>query len=301
LVAARAATKPEPGVLDVALHTVTGLASRPLQMARVVPSTVRAVAGLVSHRRSAADTSGAAMPLTAPRVSFNGSITPGRVVAYADIDLADVKAIKAVVGGTFNDAIVAICGGAFRNYLENKGELPDSSLIAVVPVSVRGGDDDVAANRVSAMFTSLGTDEADPVERLKKVHQANQVGKGDQAAMGDELVMRFGELAPPNTTAAIARIYSALRVADLHPVVHNVVVSNVAGPPIRIYTSGVEVVGLYPLGPVLEGPGLNITIVSYVDHVGVGLIASDKMPDLPDLAAEFPHAVEQMLTAVRGG
>jgi diacylglycerol O-acyltransferase len=295
---ARAAQQPEPGVLDVALHTVTGLALRPLRVARLLPTTVRAVAGLVSHRRSAAD---GALPLTAPRAPFNGAITPGRVVAYVDISLADVKAIKRAVGGTFNDAVIGICGGAFRSYLDKRGELPVASLIAVVPVSVRGGVEDDAANRVSAMFTSLATDVADPLERLKAVRQANEVAKGDQEAMGDELVMRFGELAPPNTTAAIARFYSALRLADRHPVVHNVVVSNVAGPPVPIYLAGVLVEGLYPLGPVLEGPGLNITIVSYHDHVGVGLIAcSDRMPDLADLAAEFPRAVQQTLAAIAG-
>ncbi len=299
--AARADNKPQPGLLDVALHTATGLALRPLQIAKLLPTTVKAVAGLVSYRRGDADTSGGAIPLVAPRAPFNGSITPGRVVAYTDISLADVKTIKAAVGGTFNDALIALCGGAFRNYLEKRGELPDSSLIAVVPVSVRGDESDDAANRVSAMFTILGTDIADPIERLRVVRQANQVAKGDQAAVGSELVMRFGEVAPPNTTAVIARFYSALRLADRHPVVHNVVVSNVAGPPITIYLAGATVEGLYPMGPVLEGPGLNITIVSYVDHVGVGLIAcSDRMPDLADLAAEFPRAVEQTLAAVGG-
>lgn len=299
---ARAAQRPEPGVLDVALHTVTGLALRPLQVARLLPATVRAVAGIVGHRRSGEDTSGGAIPLSAPRLPFNGAITSGRVVAYVDISLEDVKAIKTAAGGTFNDAVIAICGGALRGYLDKRGELPDSSLIAVVPVSVRGGEDDEAANRVSAMFTSLATDVADPIERLRVVRRANLVGKGDQAAMGDELVMRFGELAPPNTTAVIARVYSAFRLANLHPVVHNVVVSNVAGPPIPIYLAGAEALGLYPLGPVLEGPGLNITIVSYAGHVGVGLIAcSDRMPDLADLAAEFPRSVAQTLAAVTAG
>jgi diacylglycerol O-acyltransferase len=285
-------------VLDVALHTVTGLATRPLHTVRLLPSAVKAVAGLVSHR-AGGDASGGAVPLNAPRAPFNGAITPGRVVSLVDVPLDDVKAVKAAVGGTFNDAVIALCGGALRRYLAKRDELPDSSLIAVIPVSVRGGEDDTAANRVSAMFTSLGTDVADPLERLKVVRQANQVGKGDHAALGNELIMRVGELAPPNTTTAIARFYSALRLADLHPVVHNVVVSNVAGPPIQIYLAGAKVEGLYPLGPVLEGPGLNVTIVSYRDRVGFGLIeCSDRLPDLADLAAEFPAALEETLAAI---
>ncbi|MGB8650506.1 MAG: wax ester/triacylglycerol synthase family O-acyltransferase [Mycobacteriales bacterium] len=295
---AKAANKPEPGLLDVALHTVTGLALRPLQLARLLPTTAKAVAGLARHR-TGGESSGGAVPLNAPRAPFNGAITPGRVVAYVDVPLADVKAVKAAVGGTFNDAITALCGGAFRGYLDKLDALPDSSLIAVVPVSVRGGEDDDGANRVSAMFTVLGTDIADPVERLQVVRQANQVAKGDHAALGNDLLSRMSQLAPPNTTTAIARFYSALRLANLHPVVHNVVISNVSGPPIQIYMAGLPVEGLFPLGPVLEGPALNITAVSYRDRVGFGLIAcSDRMPDLPDLAAQFPLALEETLAAL---
>jgi diacylglycerol O-acyltransferase len=290
--------RPAPGLVDVTLHTLGGLALRPLQTARLVPTTVKAVFGLVSHRRGASDTSGGAVPLTAPRLPFNGSITAGRTVSFVDVSLADVKKIKTAAGGTFNDAITGICGTAFRRYLLKHDQLPDSSLIAVVPVSTRG-DDDSGGNKVSAMFTTLATDEPDPLKRLELVRQANTVGKGDTAALGNDLLQRVGELAPPNTTAAVARFYSALRLADRGPVVHNVVISNVAGPPFAIHLAGAKVLGLYPLGPVLEGPGLNITVVSYTDHVGFGLIAcSENMPDLPALAAEFPAAVQELLEAI---
>jgi hypothetical protein len=133
------------------------------------------------------------------------------------------------------------------------------------------------------------------------VHQSNKVAKGQQAAVGDDIVAQISAVAPPNTTTALAWVYSTLRFADFHPVVHNLVLSNVAGPPIQIYIAGVKVEGLYPLGPVMEGPGLNVTIVSYRDRVGFGLIAcSDNLPDIDDLAAEFPRAVDEMLAAVRG-
>ncbi len=296
---ARAARRPEPGFFDIALHTLTGFALRPVKLAQLLPTAAQAVSGIVSHRRSDLDTSGGAIPLTAPRVAFNGAIGPGRVVAYVDVSLADVKAIKSAVGGTFNDAVIAITGGALRRYLEKRDDLPESSLTAVVPVSIRGDETDTAANRTSAMFTSLGTDIADPLERLRAVQQANKVGKGDQRAVPEDIVARVSDVAPPNTTAALARFYSFLRLADRGPQVHNVVVSNVAGPPIQIYLAGAKVEGLFPLGPVLEGTGLNVTIVSYRDRVGFGLIASsENLPDLDDLAAEIPAAVEETLYAI---
>jgi diacylglycerol O-acyltransferase / wax synthase len=289
---------PEPSVLDVARHTATGLALWPVKALRVVPTAVKAVANVVGQQLGSTDTAGGAMPLTAPRTPFNGRISPYRKVAYADVSLTDVKTIKNVVGGTVNDAVIAICGGALRAYLEKRGELPDSSLIASCPVSVRT-DDDSSGNAVSAMFTSLGTDIADPLERLKAVRQANLVGKGTHKAMGESLVAQVGDLLPANITTGLARTYSALRLADFHPVVQNLVVSNIPGPPFDMFFAHVKVCGLYPLGPVLEGAGLNVTLVSVGDRIDIGLIAcAERMPDLDDLAAEFPAAVWELLALI---
>ena len=289
---------PEPSALTIARHTATGLALWPVKALQIVPTAVRAVANVVSHQLGSADTAGGAMPLTAPRTPFNGRISPQRKVAYADISLADVKTIKNAVGGTVNDAIIAICGGALRSYLEKRGELPESSLIASCPVSVRG-DDDTSGNAVSAMFTSLATDVADPLERLKAVRQANLVGKSTHKAMGESLVAEVGDLLPANLTTGLARAYSALRLADFHPVVQNLVISNVPGPPFDMYFSGLRVCGMYPLGPVLEGAGLNVTLVSLGDQIHIGLIScAERMPDLDDFAAEFAPAVQELLDAI---
>jgi WS/DGAT/MGAT family acyltransferase len=290
---------PDPGLPGLALHTAWGLATRPLGIAKLLPTVARSAVSLVrSRQEKAGEGQSGAVPFSAPRAPFNGRISPQRSVAFADVALTDIKAVKNAVGGTFNDAVIAICGGAFRHYLLERDALPDTSLIAVIPVSVRDDDDVTAANRTSAMFTTLATDLEDPLERLEVVRQANLVGKADHEAVGGDLLFQAAELAPPNTTSLIARIYSAARLADVHPVVHNVVISNVAGPPIQIYLAGGKLEGVFPLGPVLEGPGLNITIVSYKDRVGFGLIACRKqMPDVADLAAAVPVALAELLEA----
>jgi WS/DGAT/MGAT family acyltransferase len=295
-----AATAPasDPGLASLVVHEAVGLAMRPLGVVKLVPQVAKSVVNLVASRRATGSGGSGAIPFTAPRVPFNGTIGPDRVVSLVDVALDDIKAVKNAAGGTFNDAVIAICGGAFRRYLEARGELPDSSLIAVVPVSVRSDDDSQAANRTSAMFTSLGTDIDDPVKRHESVRSANDIGKADQKALGDEFIVQAAELASPNVTSLIARLYSTARLADLHPVVHNVVISNVAGPPFQIYFAGAKVEGLFPLGPVLEGPGLNVTVVSYRDRVGFGLIAcKDRLPDLDELAAQVAPALEELLAA----
>ncbi len=297
---AATASAPEPGIPALVLHTAVGLALRPLGAARLVPAVARSAVSLVRSRRASGSGSSGAIPFTAPRAPFNGTISAERVVSLVDVPLEDLKAVKKATGATFNDVVIAVCGGAFRRYLEARGELPDSSLIAVVPVSVRSDDDSTAANRTSAMFTSLGTDIADPLERLAFVRGANDVGKADQKALGDEFIVQAAELASPNVSALVARLYSTTRLADLHPVVHNVVISNVAGPPIQIYFAGAKVERVFPLGPVLDGPGLNITVVSYRDRVGFGLIACKRqMPDVADLAAQISPTLDQLLTAAR--
>jgi WS/DGAT/MGAT family acyltransferase len=301
LVAATVPTS-DPGLPALVMHEAVGLAMRPLGVVRLVPQVAKSAVNLVMSRRSGGGGTSGAIPFTAPRAPFNGTISPDRIVSLVDVALDDIKAVKNAAGGTFNDAVIAICGGAFRRYLEAHGELPDSSLIAVVPVSVRSEDDTQAANRTSAMFTSLGTDIDDPLKRHESVRSANDIGKADQKALGDELIVQAAELASPNVTSLIARLYSTARLADMHPVVHNVVISNVAGPPIQIYFAGAKVERVFPLGPVLEGPGLNITVVSYRDRVGFGLIGcKERIPDLADLAAQVAPALDELLTATKAG
>ena len=109
-----------------------------------------------------------AAPLTAPRTSFNGTITGHRSVALADMSLDDIKAIKNAAGVTVNDAVVAICAGAMRSWLEERGELPAEPLVSMVPVSVRKREEMGSfGNRVSTMFVPIPTDEADPRRRAR--------------------------------------------------------------------------------------------------------------------------------------
>lgn len=292
-------TAAEPTVRALVAHTARGVLSWPVELARVLPKTGQSLLRLVRSRGGEDGTSGGAVPFTAPRAPFNGRIGASREVALVDVALDDVKAVKNAAGGTFNDAVMAICGTALRRYLAAHGDVPDSSLIAVVPVSVRGGDGDDSANKTSAMFTSLATDVADPKERLAAVRRSNTAGKAVHAAFGDEILAQAAELAPPNLTSLAARFYSASGLAEMHPVVHNVVISNVPGPPFQVYLAGAPVQSIFPLGPVLEGSGLNITVISYRDRVGFGLIAcGERMPDLSALAAEVPAAVQELLEAV---
>jgi diacylglycerol O-acyltransferase len=243
-----------------------------------------------------------AAPLTAPRTSFNGTITGRRSIAISEMDLDVIKEIKKATGTTVNDVVLAVAGGALRSYLEDRDELPDTSLLATVPVSVRDESKrSDGANKVSALFTKLGTDMADPLERLQELSTANRNAKDHHKAISADSLQDWAEFAAPSTFGLAVRAYASLRLAERHPVVHNLVISNVPGPPVPLYFMGARIEGLHPLGPVFHGAGLNITVMSNNGRMGVGVIAArDSVPDVDDLASRFPAELKRLHKAVVG-
>jgi WS/DGAT/MGAT family acyltransferase len=280
-------------VVDGALR----LATRPVKFARLMPSTLGTATGWIERSRR-----GRAMPtpFTAPRTSFNGTITGHRSVAFVRMDLADVKEVKNAFGCTVNDVVLTMCSGALRKYLADRDELPEQSLLAMVPVSVHGKSDAPGTNKVSGMFASLASDIADPVQRLSAIAEQNLVAKEHHKALSASLLQDWAQFAAPNTFALAVRVYSKLRLAERHPVIHNLVISNVPGPPMPIYFMGGRIIGFYPFGPVFHGAGLNITVLSNDGHLDVGLIACRELaPDLWDLADDMPIALEELRSAAK--
>ena len=273
------------------------LPTLPLNAARLMAPSMQLVTRSVSRARAG---TAMAAPLTAPRTSFNGTITGHRAIGLAELSLGDIREIKAATDTTVNDVVLAIAGGALRSYLENRGELPTSSLLATVPVSVRDSSRrEAGANKVSALFTHLGTDTDDPLERLEDLARGNRNAKEHHNAISADSLQDWAEFAAPRTFGLAVRAYAGLRLAERHPVVHNLVISNVPGPPVPLYFMGAEIVGLYPLGPVFHGAGLNITVMSNNGRVGVGIIACrESMPKVDDLAQRFPAALAELKEAV---
>ncbi|GAA5057551.1 WS/DGAT/MGAT family O-acyltransferase [Nocardia callitridis] len=268
-------------------------------MLAMVPKTLGMVAGFADRRRK--NQSGMALPFSAPRTPFNRTITPHRAVAFTDTDIAAIKEIKSAFGVKVNDVVLTIVAGVLRSYLLAHGELPDRSLMASVPVSVHDSTRHTKGiNKVSALFARLGTDIEDPAQRLREVAEANRDAKEEHDLVGSDFLQDWSKYAPPNTFQLGARMYSALRLAEKHPVVHNLVVSNVPGPPAPLYFLGVPVAGMYPFGPVFHGAGLTVTVLSTHNALNFGFIAcKESVPDIADLADAVPAVVTELLTAAR--
>ena len=297
-----------PNDLELVAFAARSLARQPVRLVRTIPATVRSVVNIVSRRRGGA--SGMATPFSAPRTPWNGAITPHRIVAVGTLSLDDVKAVKNHFGTTVNDVVLALCSGALRKYLLAHGATVDTPLVSVVPISVRaeaaatGADateglaTEAGANQVSAMFVSLATELADPTERLRAIARLTRGAKDEHNALGAAVLMNWAEFAAPGVFARAMRLYSTMNLADRHRPIHNVIISNVPGPPFPLYLAGSRLEVLAPLGPIMEGAGLNITVMSYIDRIDVGLIACRELiPDIWDLADDFSASMEELKKA----
>jgi diacylglycerol O-acyltransferase / wax synthase len=280
-------------LLDATAHRLR-TPMRPLvALWRTAASVTRMTTSTARTRLARGDR--AAGPFDAPRTAFNSTLTPRRTVAFGATSLEAVKETRRAFDVTVNDVVLAACTTGLRRRLERDGTLPDRPLTCSVPVSVHGRGDDSSTNQVSAMFVHLPVHVADPVERLEQVHHSSRSAKRVQGAMGPEMIGDVVDLIPPPLFHLSAGLWSQARLPDRLPPVHNLIVSNVAGSPDPLYIAGAEVVGLYPFGPLMEGAALNVTVISHLHDLDVGLIACpDLLPDLDRLLEDMIEAFDEL-------
>ncbi|WP_313675722.1 wax ester/triacylglycerol synthase family O-acyltransferase [Mycolicibacterium sp.] len=278
--------------LRIALGGLGRFAARPVNLATsVLPSTVTTAVDTV--RRIVGGRTMAA-PFAAPHTAFNGSISARRNVAFSQLELADIKVIKDHYRVKVNDVVMALVSGVLRNYLSDREELPESTLVAMIPVSVHDRSDRPGRNQVSGMFASLQTHIEDPVERLRAIADANTVAKEHSSAIGATLLQDWSQFAGPAVFGVAMRVYARIGLTESRPV-HNLVVSNVPGPQVPLYFLGAEVEAMYPLGPIFHSAGLNITVMSLNGRLNVGLISCpDLLPDLWDMADGFADGIAEL-------
>ncbi len=290
-----------PNDAELVAHALTSRARSALGLGNLLNQTAQSVGRVIKGRRNPDGPVGA-VPLTAPRVPWNGPTSGRRDVAFARVPLATVKELKTAFGCTVNDVVLALCAGTLRRYLDQHDALPPDPLVAVCPVSVRAGDgtDTPGSNKVSALFTSLATQLDDPVERLEAIRTTTRGAKEEHNAIGATMLQDWAEFAGPNVFNLASRLYSSMNLANVHRPVHNLIVSNVPGPPFPLYFAGAEAVAAYPMGPVMEGCGLNVTVFSYIDSVDIGfMVDRELVPDVWDLAQAVEPALDELVAAVR--
>jgi diacylglycerol O-acyltransferase / wax synthase len=277
--------------LRIATSGLMGFAKRPLRLATVLPSTMLTLAQTLLRAR---DGRTMAAPFSAPPTSFNGALSRHRNIAYTQLDMRDVKRVKNAFGVTVNDVAVALCAGVLRRFLLERGELPDNPLVATVPVSVHGKSERPGRNHTTWMFCRLESQISDPAERIRTIAAGNTAAKDHTAAMGPTLLHDWTEFGGQTMFGAAMRILP--RIPLTHSPVFNLILSNVPGPQDETYFLGCRMDTMYPLGPLLAGAGLNITVMSLNGGLGIGIVACpDLLPDLWDIADGFSDALKELL------
>jgi WS/DGAT/MGAT family acyltransferase len=288
---------PAPTRRALLAHALTRLPQRSARFTRLLRDTA---ASVVSMGRSTVwrDAGRTRMPLpfSGPRTPWSGATSPQRAVAYGRARLADVKTINAVYGTTVNHVVLAACTQTLRNYLEAHGGAPDAPLVAAVPVSLRTPEEpDTYGNRISAFLVHLPVHLTDPVEQLLTARHEAQSSKQLHADLGVGMLGEWAEFTSAALITLAARVYSDRKLASRHRPLHNLVISNVRGPGTPLYAAGARVTAAYPLGPLTEGAGMNITVVSYRDSIDFGIIACERsVPHVADIALGFGAAVADL-------
>ena len=223
------------------------------------------------------------LPLTAaPPTPWNRSITAHRRFAMRSASLDNLKRLKDATGGTVNDVVMAISAGALRAYLAEHDALPDRPLRAMVPVSIRTGDEeDTWTNRVSGLVVDLPTHLADPLERVAACHEAMSAAKQQFELVPAEALVDIQQYSPPVVATSAIRLAARLGLADRVAPVVNVIISNVPGPRQPLYLGRAKLDQYIPVSTIAEGMGLNITVHSYLDELTFGLISCREL--VPDL------------------
>ncbi|MEH6549511.1 MAG: wax ester/triacylglycerol synthase family O-acyltransferase [Pseudomonadales bacterium] len=219
--------------------------------------------------------------INAPKTRLNRPVGPHRVFEAAMFSLDDFKTIKNAAGVTVNDVALGVISGALRKYLEHYDELPDEALAASMPLNMRTRRETTEDNnQVGAVFASLHTNVASPMDRLRAIHGSTQEAKtfGENSPMVDAL--KLAGVFSPLVSKTLSRIYSENELSRSMPMNISTVISNVPGPPIDLYCAGARLVRYHGLGLLTPGCGMFHLIFSSSGIVTMSVLADrDILPD----------------------
>jgi WS/DGAT/MGAT family acyltransferase len=289
---------PEPSQAELVAEGVKGVLRTPARLVGGLAKAAATPASAVGRAREAIEGVGEMAWATlnpAPEVPLNVPIGSHRRVFWLQRDLADFKAIKDSLGGTVNDAFLAVVAGGLGRWLRSRGvRIEGLELRGLVPVSIRADDQKHAlGNRIAALRGPLPVYAEDPVERLRIVREAMQGIKDSKQALGAEVIAGIEDFAPPTLLALASRLNFSTRL-------FNLIVTNIPGPQFPLYLLGRQMEELIPIAFLPEDHALAIAAMSYNGKLDFGLLGDyDAMPDLEQLAGHFDAALDELLDAAR--
>ena len=232
------------------------------------------------------------LPRMPPQTRFSGDVSAHRVFEAVSLPLADFRAIREQVPkATINDQFLCIVGGALHTYLSAKKELPDATMVAMVPMTLRGQEKGAdVGNQVGFTLMPVHSEIEDPLERLRTICDAAATSKRVTDAIGKELARDLLESLPSIVADPLLRNVQTPRIG--------LIVSNVRGPDVPLYMAGAQLVNYAPISIALDGMGLNVTAFSYAGNMWLCAVSCREMlPDPSFFADCLRTAFQQMKEA----
>ncbi len=293
----RSSNRYQLGVAELLRASISNAAAQYVKTGKMVPTAVRALNTVRKILASRKDVPGVRSLSIgrAPNTVFNVSITNQRSYATMTMPLAEIKALGKRAGGTVNTVVMSMCSGALRSFLRERGELPDKSLVAMVPVSLRVAGDDAMNNQNSAIRVDLATDLADPVARFEAIHASSEAAKGVVSALKPVLGAEVPITGSPWLMTGLASLYGRSTLPSRLAPMANVVISNVPGLPMALYMAGARMLHYYPVSIPYHGMGMNITVQSFDGKMELGITACRRVLS----QAEAHELIDHIKAALR--
>ncbi len=219
----------------------------------------------------------------APATPFNRRIGCERQLAWTRLPRHEVYETARRLNASPNDVVVAACSGGLRTYLQQQDALPGDSLVAALPISLRlHGLPARGANRVSGMACTLGTDMADPLQRLRSIRRQTWRARRHEFRDDPQALMDLASLLPAPVVTAAAAALAVTPLAERLRAVFNLIITHVPGTSARLSLAGSPIEAAYPFTPLFHGLGLVIAVFGCGEFLDVGLTGS--MATTPALA-----------------
>jgi WS/DGAT/MGAT family acyltransferase len=232
---------------------------------------------------------------------FNVAVSTQRSFATARLSFAECRAIGKAVGASFNDVVLWLCSTALRNYLAQHNDLPQKSLLAAMPISLREEGNQDLNTQASMTVVALGTHLEDPLQRLAAIQASTLKVKTARTDLKGLIPTDYPSLLAPWVVGGLAKAayktYTATGLSHRLPMPANLVISNVPGPQIPLYMAGAKLLTFHPLSIVTHGLALNITIQTYAGQVDFGIISDPQaLPHAQELSDALTQAFEEART-----
>lgn len=280
--------KPHEALMPTVTHAITGAIEDLRMQATSIPQLVMAFGKMV--RNAVKPRHSMALPFEAPRSVLNGRVREKRRFATQQFSLQRMKDLAHAADCTLNDIVLAMCGGALRRFLAERNSLPDKSLTAGIPVSVRPKDDEGNGNAITFIVSTLGTDQGDVRSRLDAIRESVHRAKEHVQSLPRQAMTQYTVLLmAPTILTLLTGIGGRTRP------MFNITISNVPGPDKPLYFRGAEMVATYPASIVTHGQALNITCQSYAGFMNFGFTGChSSMPSMQRLAVYTADALAEL-------